>query len=73
MFAKTKIPKPKSRDTKMRFLMSVTSVLLVASVAIVLLTTSLGAGEKVGLESRNVSHAYESAGRSPAGAGRSLC
>ena len=63
MFAKTKIPKPSISRHKSRFLMSVMSVLLTASVATVLLTTSLGAGEKVGLEFRNVNHAYDSAGR----------
>jgi len=63
MFAKTKIPKPPILRHKSRFFMSVTSILLAASVATVLLTASPGAGEKVGLEFRNVNHAYDSAGR----------
>ena len=63
MFAKTKILKPPISRHKSRFLMSAMSVLLAASVAAVLLTTPLGAGEKIGLEFRNVNHAYDSAGR----------
>jgi len=63
MFAKTKIPKPTTSKHKSGLLMSVMSVLSATSVATVLLTTSLGAGEKVGLEFRNVNHAYDSAGR----------